>query len=551
MPETVNITQKKAALYIRVSTQFQVDKDSLQVQRRELEAYTELVLGIREHEVFEDPGYSGKDTMRPALQRMMVRLRMGEFSHLVVWKIDRISRNLLDFASMYAELKKLGITFVSKNEQFDTSTAIGEAMLKIILVFAELERQMTAERVTAVMLSRANNGQWNGGRVPYGYDWDPKAKLFTVNENEADAYRFMCSQYEEKQSLLRVCDEMNSRGIPTKTGGQWNAVGVHKILTSVFYKGVYRYNVHSDGRGVKKRDSSEWVEIEGHHPALIDDERFDRIVRMLKKNVRKGPKRGDTYTGKAIHIFSGLIVCGNCGANMTATKDKRRADGFRPSIYGCASRRKKKNCGNRYVSDLVVAPAVFALIAGVLNARNDPDGIEKSVRAHGCMKEVRRIEGLDRFAAALKSGATGLEYVPPEGTAADEFAALKLRKKQCETSLKRLQSLYLYKESAMPMKEYLSERKRITDELEQIDALLPDEEEEEVTERDFTRKASYFLMVDRLLGGHADDTDKLIRSLDPAVPKAFLNTVLDHITVTDGIVTAVTFRNKITVRFIR
>lgn len=80
---------------------------------------------------------------------MMSRIRTGEFTHILVWKIDRISRNLLDFASMYAELKELGITFISKNEQFDTSSAIGEAMLKIILVFAELERNMVSERVSA------------------------------------------------------------------------------------------------------------------------------------------------------------------------------------------------------------------------------------------------------------------------------------------------------------------------------------------------------------------------------------------------------------------
>ena len=113
--------------------------------------------------IFEDPGYSAKNTDRPDFQRMMARVRTGEFTHILVWKIDRISRNLLDFAAMYQELKELGVTFVSKNEQFDTSTAIGEAMLKIILVFAELERHMTSERVTAAMLSRATNGKWNGG----------------------------------------------------------------------------------------------------------------------------------------------------------------------------------------------------------------------------------------------------------------------------------------------------------------------------------------------------------------------------------------------------
>ena len=156
-----------------------------------------MVLGIKDYVIFEDPGYSAKNTDRPAYQRMMERLRTGEFSHLLVWKIDRISRNLLDFAQMYAELKRLGVAFVSKNEQFDTSSAIGEAMLKIILVFAELERNMTSERVTAVMLSRANNGQWNGGRVPYGYDWNKETKTFSIIESEASIVRTIYNMYEE------------------------------------------------------------------------------------------------------------------------------------------------------------------------------------------------------------------------------------------------------------------------------------------------------------------------------------------------------------------
>ena len=119
------LAAKKAAIYIRVSTHWQIDKDSLKVQRRELTAYVEMLLGITDYVIFEDPGYSAKNTDRPDYQAMMDRIRTGEFTHLVVWKIDRISRNLLDFASMYDELKKLGVTFVSKTEQFDTSSAIG------------------------------------------------------------------------------------------------------------------------------------------------------------------------------------------------------------------------------------------------------------------------------------------------------------------------------------------------------------------------------------------------------------------------------------------
>ncbi len=210
------LTAKKAAIYIQVSTHWQIDKDSLKVQRRELTAYVEMVLGITDYVIFEDPGYSAKNTDRPDYQAMIERIRTGEFTHLVVWKIDRISRNLLDFASMYAELKKLGVTFVSKNEQFDTSSAIGEAMLKIILVFAELERQMTSERVTAVMLSRANNGQWNGGHVPYGYQWDKESHAFSIVEHEAKAIKKMAELYEQYQSLLYVAKQLNGPGFPPR-----------------------------------------------------------------------------------------------------------------------------------------------------------------------------------------------------------------------------------------------------------------------------------------------------------------------------------------------
>lgn len=100
-------------------------------------------MGIDAFQIFEDDGYSAKNTDRPHFQDMMNRVRAGEFSHIIVWKVDRISRNLLDFAAMYEELKDHRVTFISMNEQFDTSTAIGEAMLKIILIFAELERNMT------------------------------------------------------------------------------------------------------------------------------------------------------------------------------------------------------------------------------------------------------------------------------------------------------------------------------------------------------------------------------------------------------------------------
>lgn len=201
-----------AAIYIRVSTNHQVDRDSLPLQREELINYAKYVLNIEDYEVFEDAGFSAKNTDRPGYQKMMKLVRTGVFSHILVWKLDRISRNLLDFAAMYDELKRLGVTFISKNEQFDTSTAMGEAMLKIILVFAELERKMTSERVTATMLSRAANGKWNGGRIPYGYSYDFEERTFSICPDEQKVVLLMCDLYESSNSLLYVSRKLNEMG---------------------------------------------------------------------------------------------------------------------------------------------------------------------------------------------------------------------------------------------------------------------------------------------------------------------------------------------------
>lgn len=242
---------KKAALYIRVSTHYQIDKDSLPFQRNELINYAKYALGIDDYAIFEDAGYSGKNTDRPAYQDMMRRIRAKEFSHLCVWKIDRISRNLLDFAAMYEELKKFNCTFVSKNEQFDTSSAIGEAMLRIILVFAELERKLTAERVTSIMYSRANKGLWNGAPIPLGYKWDAKGKYPVIDEDTAVVVRYIYDQYEKIHSTMKLSDKLNRENIKSARGGEWTGTTVKGILRNPFYKGTYRYNYKTQTGRIK------------------------------------------------------------------------------------------------------------------------------------------------------------------------------------------------------------------------------------------------------------------------------------------------------------
>lgn len=559
-----NLQHQKVAIYIRVSTRYQVDKDSLQVQRRELTAYSEMVLGIQDYVIFEDPGYSAKNTDRPDYQRMMDRLRTGEFTHLLVWKIDRISRNLLDFAAMYQELKDLGIAFVSKNEQFDTSNAVGEAMLKIILVFAELERQMTSERVTAVMLSRANNGQWNGGRVPYGYNYDKETKTFSIHPDEGKIVCKIYDLYEEYQSTLYIARYFNDLGLRSRAGKEWSATQVHKILTNIFYIGDYRYNVHRDGKGHLERDKTEWMEIRDHHIPIISRDKFERVQFILQRNKRGGAHRGESHMRQNIHIFSGMMKCGVCGSNMSATLDRRRADGWRPSIYACQKRRNDSgNCQNKYISDITLGPFVFNFIANLIRAKEgisesvDLLSLEKKLLRGPAFKGVSGIdqESLEKTKSFLLQGKSGVEYVPPsieDDNFISEKDVLEDRRRRLESALSRLKALYLYGDKETPESEYIVEREKIATELAEVEAKLSklqSEESHPINNDEFIKKASYFIMAEKLLTDRYVDYEKYIRKIDPSVPRSFLLNIVVSIEATNGKVTEIAFKNGVSYRF--
>lgn len=564
-----DLDKKKVAIYIRVSTHWQVDKDSLQVQRRELIAYADMVLNIRDYVVFEDAGYSAKNTDRPDYQSMMARLRTGEFTHLLVWKIDRVSRNLLDFASMYDELKSLGITFVSKNEQFDTSTAIGEAMLKIILVFAELERQMTAERVTAVMLSRANNGQWNGGHVPYGYTYDKSTKTFRIDPTESRVYSRMVELYEQKQSVGYVTNYLNDKGISTRRGGEWNTVGVHHILSSPWYVGDYQYNVRISPSSSEKRNPDEWVKVENHHEPLIDRNRFDRLQSMLSRNKRGGNAAGKTVDKKHIHIFSGLLRCGKCGSNMTATQDRTRVSGWRPSSYGCTIHRRDKNaCDNKYITDVTLGPFVFNFVANLVRARGRI-GVKTSIKQLQRMlltgeafRNVSSInnEALEQLRDMLLDGQNLVEYRPRILTASPsattiEIDNLRKRKQQYENALGRLRSLYLYSDKGMSEKDYIIEKQKISVDLEATERRIAELSASGADglndPEELLQQASYFVMAQKILGDDYIDYTKYISKVDPAVPRAFVRAVIKEITVADGEVESIEFQSGVKCIFTR
>lgn len=563
---------EKAALYIRVSTHHQIDKDSLPFQRKELINYSKYVLGIDDYEIFEDAGYSGKNTDRPKFQEMMNRVRAGEFTHILVWKIDRVSRNLLDFTSMYEEIKKYNVTFISKNEQFDTSTAMGEAMLKIILVFAELERKLTAERVYGIMLSRAEKGLWNGAPVPLGYDFDEETKFPVVNEKEAETVRFIFDSYENTRSTGEVKHLLEEKGIRTKRDGHWTTKTIADVIRNPFYIGTYRYNYRYTPHG-KIRPESEWVVVEDNHPAIISKDQYEKLNKIMDSNAYA---RGTNRTlNNHIHVFKGLINCGKCNKNYIASIDRPRSDGYRPSVYRCFNyvhnKKQYRTCSGG-IGEVKLGPFVMNYIANLVKAHDfvaayGSNGTEKEVEKillkGSAFKDVAGIipEDLKRTYDILMNNTTGdilFDNIKENDVIENdtELESLKSEKKKIERALKRLEDLYLFSDDGISEKNYLIKKQDLEKRIGSINDKIKKRSVERSRELpghdlNFIKKASQYLLAHNLINNKAINYNKLVKMIDKQLLQDFMQCVIKKITVEeDKTISSIEFVNGITHRFI-
>ncbi|MCT4664613.1 MAG: recombinase family protein [Flavobacteriales bacterium] len=559
--------KQKAALYIRVSTTHQIDKDSLPFQREELKNYSKYILGIDDYVIFEDAGYSGKNTLRPAFQDMMKRIREKEFSHLLVWKIDRISRNLKDFSEMYDELKKYNITFISKNEQFDTSSAMGEAMLKIILVFAELERQLTAERVSSIMLSRAEKGLWNGAPVPLGYVWDPVKKFPVPDKEQSETVRLIFDKYENDRSTGKVTVFLNTNGVSTKRGGTWTSKTVVNIIRNPFYKGTYRYNYRESARG-KKKDPSEWILVDNNHEPIISVDQWERCNKIMDKNASKNTAM--FRSNGHIHIFSGLVECNQCGKLFRASLDRARKDGFRPSIYRCIGAISGLGCSVKMVGEVSFAPIVVNYISNLLKAQktitknHTLSDLEKILLTGKHLAKIKNINksDLEALYTSIVTDSSEPEYMalpnkknkmrtPKE----IKLAKLEREKKKSETALERLMNLYLYSDTPLTEKELIIKRKSLESEIEKINdeikVLYKDAADHySADDKIFFKQASYFMLNNKLFKRNAINYKWLCQTIDPILLKDFINTLIKKVIVDNGTVVGIQLRNGLTQHFI-
>lgn len=553
------------ALYVRVSTGYQVDKDSLPFQKKELKAYCEHVLHIDKNriEIFEDAGKSGKNTKRPAFERMMDKVKAGQVSHVIVYKIDRISRNLIDFSIMYNEFKYHRVAFISLNEQFDTSSAMGEAMLKIVLVFAEMERKLTSERVTDVMIGRAQSGLWNGARVPYGWDWDDEKKCPVHSKVEAKYVKQMYEDYLNGGSSVSIAKNYNANKIPTKRGGEWTSKTIADVIRNPMNKGDYRYNYRESARG-RKKPQEEVIYIKGVFEPLVSINDWEKANKLMDGRGFKMNSSGQIIMNKRCNVFTGLIFCGKCGERYNVrSKDCRQGSGFRPSSYACGKKSRKGTCDNQNISDVIIAPIMINYIAAMVDVSKH----KKQIKTTKELEQVilKRISFSDvagisedslQATLDLLYGKTGTQLWSANTVSQEDksenkqkLTELQVKLEKTERAIERLKKAFLFDDDGIDEKEFLEMKSALEIDRVKIENEIKGMETESISvnvnQVEFIKTASQYLLMHELNKDENINYKELAITDEDSI-KTLFNSVLDHITVIDKHITEIVFKNGLT-----
>ena len=296
-------TRKRCAIYTRKSTDEGLEQDfnSLDAQREACSAYILSQAGegweqIDEH--YDDGGWSGGSMDRPAIKQLMDDVQAGRVDIIVVYKVDRLTRSLADFAKIVEILDEKGASFVSVTQAFNTTTSMGRLTLNVLLSFAQFEREVTGERIRDKIAASKRKGMWMGGTVPHGY-YVHERKLL-VNAKEAEEVRYIFSRYLELGSTLKLMDDLAAKGIRTRE----RTLGCGRKIGNVHFGRGALGHLLKNQVYVGKTKHKDAI-YDGQHEAIIDLETFEKVQALIASN--NNDKRV-SKNAKLPSLLAGLIV---------------------------------------------------------------------------------------------------------------------------------------------------------------------------------------------------------------------------------------------------
>ena len=355
----------RCAIYTRKSTDEGLDSDfnSLDAQRESGEAY----VTSQKHEGwvalsprYDDGGFSGATLDRPALQQLLADAEAGRIDCVVVYKLDRLSRSLLDFVKLIEIFDRHQVSFVSVTQRFDTSTSMGRLMLNILLSFAQFEREIIGERIRDKVAATKRKGKYTGGPPVLGYDVDRERKRLVVNPEEAALVCSIFARFIQTGSTTRLAQELNAQGHTTKSwttkkgvtraGTPWHKGLLYRVLNSPLYLGEV---THKGNR------------YPGEHDAIITQEVWDQAHAILERNRRA---RGEQTRAQTPALLKGVLRCAHCGCAMTPNFTRRRGKVYRYYLCVRAERGERGSCPVRCLSAGEIERTVIDQLRTVLRA---------------------------------------------------------------------------------------------------------------------------------------------------------------------------------------
>ncbi len=348
-----NPVQRRAcAIYTRKSVEEGLDMEynTLDAQRDAGESYVAsqkangwFCLPDR----YDDGGFSGGNTNRPALKRLLDDCASGKVDIVIVYKIDRLSRSISDFADLSKKFDEWGVSFCAVTQDINTATSAGRMMVNILITFAQYEREVIGERIRDKFAASKKKGIWMGGIVPLGYRSEDRRLV--IVPDKADIVRRIFRRYAETQSPIEVARELNDKGLLKKPGRPWTAAMVHKVLRNCVYAGK-----------IRQGDDL----YPGEHAAIVDEALWREVQEFMDANARNTTPHG----GGVEQPLKGLLWCGHCGGQMQPYRAVR--NGVTYTYYRCGkdARRSEHVCPIRQISAQAVEDIVFARLSDALRA---------------------------------------------------------------------------------------------------------------------------------------------------------------------------------------
>lgn len=330
---------QRVALYVRVSSQEQVEGYSIGEQTDRLKKYAEA-MNWTIFKIYVDPGYSGGNMDRPALNDMIKDVEDGKIDTVVVYKLDRLSRSQFDTLYLIEKVFLVNNTdFVSMTENFSTNTPLGRAMIGFLAVFAQLEKDKINERTLMGKEARAKEGKWHGGSTPpIGYDYDPVTEKLNINEFEAMQIQELYTLFLQGTPLRTIEKMFVEKGYTHKHGSTWDPKTMRRLMRNKIYLGyiTHRGEYHP-----------------GDHDPIIDEDTYNKAVKLLDQRADQYKLTG-VKPGAQTSNLGGILYCKHCGGKYTKQSGRKWKDNPAPLYYSCYSRCKKvkkmvvdPNCKNK------------------------------------------------------------------------------------------------------------------------------------------------------------------------------------------------------------